>query len=409
MEVMEKLNLLTQEINSYQEKMGADFASKSALTELSSKIDELQLMRKHWEVENDLDSNSIFKGRTDVGLRAYNWWMEGPLKWLQQRGWKPEFMSDVGADLVQQFDYNTATPAQGGFLTFQEYSKTFYDLLAVVGFGRKYHPVEITSAATVHHVGTDDDFIAYFQLTEGTTKVRSSPELWEVNISPEVLYALAVSSVKLIWQSRIALVEMITRKLAHAVAWREDFCIARGNGVADAINGGVTGYCRHAQIPQVVSGNDPYGGLVDLTIAVHETITTSPNAKYFMSRNAFSEIVKLRDTTGQPIVHQNPEDPTKLALNGYPIVIFDQLGAACSGQHLHEDQDCILFGDLSQAAKVILNKDISVSASEHERFSRNQVVFRAEEGFSFAVIQPQAVSRLCIQWDDKSASCYAVC
>ena len=104
-----------------------------------------------------------------------------------------------------------------------------------------------------------------------------------------------------------------------------------------------------------------------------------PGAKFVTSRQIFfGQILGMKDTTGQPIVVQDPQSPAKYNVLGFEVILEDTLNTTGS----------IVFGDLKEGYVLNFGKDVEVARDDSVGFRTGSSVFR---GMALADGKPTGV------------------
>lgn len=116
-----------------------------------------------------------------------------------------------------------------------------------------------------------------------------------------------------------------------------------------------------------------------LAIIAHLPSEWLPNAKFVTSRQIFfGQILGMKDTTGQPIVVQDPQSPAKYNVLGFEVILEDTLNTTGS----------IVFGDLKEGYVLNFGKDVEVARDDSVGFRTGSSVFR---GMALADGKPTGV------------------
>ena len=197
---------------------------------------------------------------------------------------------------------------------------------------------------------------------EGDEKPETEPSFREIKLEPHEVAAHVVVTDKLLRNSAAAgaLVMSLLRK---AIVAAEEDAFFTGNGIGRPL--GIIGHPASINVNRAVANQIAYADIV----AMYARLKMSGKGAWICTQTALPQLMTLVDGGGRLIWQPNARDGAPGTLLGLPVYINDQspiLGA--QGDLSLVDLDYYLIKDGS---------GISISMSEHPRFTRNQTIIKA--------------------------------
>ena len=264
---------------------------------------------------------------------------------------------------------STTTPAEGGYTVPAEIAAMVIEKLKAFGGMR-----EAASLLT-----TDGGNALNFPTSDGTSEVgeivgeNAAATTGDMTFGTIALPVFKYSSkkialpVELIQDSAIDVVAFVVNRLAERIARIQNthFTVGAGTTVPDGV------------IPKSATGKTGttgqtltviYDDLVDLKHSVNRAYRS--NASYMMNDLSVAVVSKIKDTTGRPIWVPSMVVGAPDTLNGYPVVINDDMDVMAASAK------SIAFGDLSKYTI----RDVSNSTSIR-RFDDSAFALNGQVGF----------------------------
>lgn len=300
------------------------------------------------------------------------------------------FLSWVN-DLANQKAMTEGVPADGGYTVPNEFVPELVRLVNDYGFIRKY--------ATI--IPMKGNSLTMPSLTTGVTSVwvdeasaigETKPTFSQISLTNKKLASLVPISNELLDDSSLTMANLVVNLIAESMANEEDRV-----GFTGSTTGGdpYNGILNTSGINSVVmsSGKTAFTDinpdfLLDMTDAVPRVARRG--ASFFMNREVFNVVRKLKDTTGNYIV-QSPANGLGLpTIWGYPVVDLDVMpslsdSGASKPFAIFGNPKYMYLGD---------RQSIVFARSVHYAFNVDVTYIRATERIGFAVGLPQAFARL---------------
>lgn len=183
-------------------------------------------------------------------------------------------------------------------------------------------------------------------------------------------------SVELLQDARIDLESLITRRFGERIARKQALHWVNGNGVGQP-EGILTGTANVS----LTTSNDlsnaanGYNKLLDIENSIDSAYLA--NASWLMSRAAWTQIRKIVDGNGRPLIdafsNASLADGSRGTLLGYPVHIEESFPLAANGTNF------LAFGDIRQAYVIRRVADLTVVRDPYTRMEFGQVQFVAWE------------------------------
>ncbi|NLI41964.1 MAG: phage major capsid protein [Caldisericales bacterium] len=191
------------------------------------------------------------------------------------------------------------TPAQGGYLVPDEFMNTVVVLIPQYGVARRYCRVIPMTSDTKRIPKLSTVGITTYWPGEGAAITASQPVFGEIPLTAKKAGQIIPMTNELLEDTDL-LVALLTDLAAQQFAYAEDNQLFNGNASSPAITGifnAGSGATVVTMGTGKISGADiDYGDLVDLEEAVPGNYLAG--ARYFMHRNMFKYIRKIKDDAG---------------------------------------------------------------------------------------------------------------
>jgi HK97 family phage major capsid protein len=199
-------------------------------------------------------------------------------------------------------------------------------------------------------------------IAEGDTKPETEPSFREIKLEPNEVAAHTVVTDKLLRNSAAAgaLVMSLLRK---AIIAAEEDAFYTGNGVGRPL--GIIGHPASINVARAGAGAIAYADVVGM----YARMKMGGRFAWIASQTCLPQLMTMADVGNNLVWQPNARDGAPGTLLGIPVLINDQspiLGV--QGDLALVDLDYYLIKDGS---------GISISMSEHPRFTRNQTIIRA--------------------------------
>lgn len=197
---------------------------------------------------------------------------------------------------------------------------------------------------------------------EGDEKPETEPMFREIRLEPHEVAAHTVVTDKLLRNSAAAgaLVMSLLRK---AIIASEEDAFYTGNGVGRPL--GIVGHPATINVARAAGNQIQYADVVNM----FAQFKMGGRGAWIVSQTTLPQLMVLQDANGNLVWQPNAQQGVPGTLLGMPVLINDQapiLGA--NGDIALVDLDYYLIKDGS---------GISISMSEHPRFTRNQTIIKA--------------------------------
>lgn len=283
-------------------------------------------------------------------------------------------------DIVQKAGLGEDT-SPGSNLIDDALSAEIYDLIASYGI---WNTVQVVPASTKDNKFPVDtaDPVAQFILTEASA-IDDDANITgtSVTATAEVCAVLLNVSLQLIEDAEYDLTGWIANKFARAYAKRLDYATFRGDGTADANNGGMTGVFNAGTAATAAAGNVTVEG-TDLEdwmncLLVTEALFERPS-KWWMHPFILARAALVRDGNGRPIFQTALEAPSTSigSILGRPVITGNVLPSTNTAS-----SKVAAYGDPGGQINGI-RKGYMFEASDHHKWNTLQRSFRAHGRFA---------------------------
>lgn len=219
--------------------------------------------------------------------------------------------------------------------------------------------------------------VANFILTEGGTIGDDSTKAGTTaTLEVEVIAVLLNVSLQLIEDGEIDVVADVLDDFIEAVNFRLDYAAFRGDGTADATNGGVTGLFNFGTAATAASTRTTiaatkYDDWLRCLTTVDAAVLQRP-ARWWMHPTLIASSIGVQDSNGRPIFQTAMEAPAGGIMNlfGFPVTM---VGAAPSTNAA--SAKVAAFGD-PRAFAVGLRKQFGFESSDQFRWNTLERSFR---------------------------------
>lgn len=280
----------------------------------------------------------------------------------------------VGSDFLKKALGEDTSP--GSTYITPEMAKDIYDLflthgkwstLGVESMGTQLQKMPVDTAEPVCNVilteggAIDDD----------TNKAGTS-----VNLDAEVYAVLLKVSMQLLEDSPFDVASRIMKQFMNAFNYRLDYVSFRGDGTADATNGGVTGLLNFgtavtADATRTTIAATKYTDWLKCLMGVNASVLTR-QPRWWMHPTLAAAGIGVQDSNGRPIFQTALESPGGGVFNlfGYPVEFVGALPSTNAAS-----AKVAAFGDGNGFA-VGVRRDFVFEASDHYAWNTFQRTFR---------------------------------
>lgn len=239
--------------------------------------------------------------------------------------------------------------------------------------------------------------VANFILTEGGTISDDTNKAGtSVTLEAEVIAVLLNVSLQLIEDGEIDVVADVIDDFIEALNFRLDYAAFRGDGTADATNGGVTGLFNFgtaatAAATHTTIAATTYDDWLRCLTTVDPAVLQRP-ARWWIHPTLAASAIGVKDGNGRPIFQTALESPAGGLLNlfGYPVTL---VGAAPSTNAA--SAKIATFGD-PRAFAVGVRKNFMIEQSDHAGWTTLQRSFRGHGRADAVGVKASALATLAL-------------
>jgi HK97 family phage major capsid protein len=266
--------------------------------------------------------------------------------------------------------------ADGGFTVPVEYASTVIEFAiqqsAILSSVYRV-PMKSNSAKWPRLAQTDDSFFGGFAfdwIDEGTTKSNHKVTFEQVTFTAHKAAALCVLTDELIEDSLINIVNYITALASRAWMYELENVVIDGSGVGQPLGISNDPVVVANAVARTSAGAVSDTDLYNLEGAMNENFT---NLSWMLRRSTLTKIRSLKDTTGQPIFHENwgsfGSTPTRIpTILSYPFHVSRNVSSI-------GHRGDIILGDLSHYM-LAMRKEMSIDVSPYPYFTTDETVLR---------------------------------
>jgi len=238
--------------------------------------------------------------------------------------------------------------------------------------------------------------VANFVLTEaGTISDDTTKAGTTITLEVEVIAVLLNVSLQLIEDGEIDIVADVLDDFIEAVNFRADFAAFRGDGTADATNGGCTGLFNFGTAATATAARTSisatkYDDWLKCLTTVDAAVLNRAS-RWWIHPTLIAAAIGVTDSNGRPIFQTAMEAPSVggiVNLFGYPVT---PVGAAPSSNAA--SAKVAAFGD-PRAYAVGMRKGFTFEASDHSRWTTLERSFRGHCRFDAVGAKASALAVL---------------
>lgn len=355
------LNQRLEEINARKVEMRSLIDAEG--TDLNALNEELeQLKKEEAELRNKVNlAEKMKKDTIIVEERKEEVKMENKVFTVESQEYRNAFLKDLMGQKLNEVEERALTTVSGsaGAAVPTSTMNAIIDKIAQTSV--LFNKVSVSYiAGNVSFVVANAKNDAAFK-TEGADGVPADDTVVNVNLAGYELIKLvelsAATKAMTIDAFEAYIVAEIGRKMAIAL----ENAILNGTG-----SGQPTGILASGQVSTVgtftnkgMTYKDLVGMLAKLPTMYHQ------NAELAMPRELFfNEVIGMTTTAGEPVVVQNPQEPMKFNVLGYPVIIDDYMPA-----------DTILLGDFSYY-KMNFSQSPTIESDRSVGFKSGKTTYR---------------------------------
>lgn len=292
---------------------------------------------------------------------------------------------------AQSRGMTVGTNADGGFLTFDYFSKKLIDKLRDYAGVMQLCEIMTTSTGNDFYMPSVDDADQEAVLVSEAT----SPGEDKLAVGRTIVGSHKLStkvfrvSNELLTDSIIEVEALLMEKMKQRFGKAINRYATVGTGVAQPLGYATTSASHALEFAVAVSGEVSYEELNRLVSAINKAYLTEGGGKFAMSQWTEQSLRTVMDGAGRPIWglgDMSKGNPNTLF--GYPIVTNNHMGA------LDTDTPAISFGAHSTAHVVRMVNTIDIKRSEQRYFETDEVGFVGFKRFDAKAKQPEAVAIL---------------
>lgn len=276
------------------------------------------------------------------------------------------------------------TDALGGYMVPEELRAEVFRILPDFGVMRRLARVIPMSSDTLKLNSLAARPYAYW-VSEYGSKTTTSAEFGQVTLTPNDLVCLLPVTHQLIADANVNIVQFILELFAEAIAIAEDEAFFTGSGT-----GQPKGISTETITTVDAGNNGNMDDLIDLMHSVPARVRTSPRAAFVAGRSTISNLMKLKDTSGNYIwrdggrLQDGATRRLPATLLGYPVEEQNDI-----------DPKTIYFGDWSYY--VIGDRQQVVVETTREggdAWRRNATEIKAVERVDGKTVLPAAFAKI---------------
>lgn len=282
-----------------------------------------------------------------------------------------------GKDEVELRAQSEAVPSEGGYLVPTSYRDKLVE--AMSAFGGLADVVEVVSTSTgdnlewptVSDAGTAAITAEGAQMVTGADLVFGSANLGAYKYSTVGANSEPLRiSVELLQDSRIDVKALVTRKFAERIQRKQAAHWATGSGVSEPL--GILTTTADVELVTANTMYDAANGYAKL-LEIEDALDSSylANARWVMNRTVWSQIRRIVDTAGRPLVLENAQSgiggKVERTLLGYPVVIDEGFPSPA------DDVNFLVFGDVREGYVIRRVADTTMLVDPYSRGKYGQV------------------------------------
>jgi HK97 family phage major capsid protein len=233
-----------------------------------------------------------------------------------------------------------------------------------------------------HAEGSLDEYggVVTSWIAEGDTKPYQEPRFVQEKVVTNEIAARTEISRTMLRRSALDLRAIITRLFRGSLLNELDKAILTGDGTGKPL--GIMNTVGINTVSRLNANNVQYDDLVNLEFAIlgHHRA----NAQYGIADGAMKVLKKSVDGEGRPLFSVDTSQQMRQMLVGYPFR---------STHRLTLGEDDVVFGDWAWYFTAV-EEDVVMLMSEHEKFSKNLVVFAVFALFGGKAVIPTAFAKL---------------
>lgn len=272
----------------------------------------------------------------------------------------------------------------GGFLVPAQYINSIIDLRNSYGQFRQFAEVTGMTGDTANRTRRASGLSAYWA-GESESLTASTMGWDQVNLVAKKLTAYAVVSTELSEDAVIDIANYLAQEMAYQFAYKEDLAGFLGDGTDTY--GGIVGVCTKlkglsATIANIaglaVGAGNAYS---ELTLANFRSVIgklptyARSRAAWFVHPTLYFEyMVGLAESAGGTTTTELINGTRRDMFMGYPVNLIEVMPGAEGNS-----QVSALFGDMSRAAMLGDRRRLTLSRSEHVRFTNDDLVIKATQ------------------------------
>jgi HK97 family phage major capsid protein len=261
--------------------------------------------------------------------------------------------------------------------------------MRVTGWARSEHDtinVPGVAAMTFNAGDASATWVADDSTAQGTDTLAT---ISRVTITPKTLIALGRVSGQALFNSPVAIAEMIATDLVEAVGAAEDVAVLYGTGTNTA-QGSILGYEQNTNITNIVTVTSGANLTIENLFAAKAKLNAYYQGKgaFYLSSLAWAAIQSAKGTANDHFMIDPTSGLTTLA--GRPVYMLpqDHNSSITSGDLL------ALYGVLRNCGKFVTNREPMLDVDYSVDFTKGGIVWRLLVDESWSVINPKAVSKV---------------
>lgn len=282
-----------------------------------------------------------------------------------------EFLKALyGRDSATLKSLSEGTDSEGGYLVPDEFTAEILRLAEDFGVFRANARV-LPMSKKLRDIPVLTTGVSATIVGESTQITESDAVFGNAQLVAKKLGAITAMSNELIADASVPIVQYLAEIFAEAIAGLEDTQGFQGSGSGSNFTGALIA----SGVNTVTMGSTKtaftdvtYDNLVDVMTSVKSGALQ--NAKWYMHRTVWANILKLEDTAGQKIAVQSVLNGNQGLLLGYPVRLVEKMPANADTA---VSTSFILFGDLRRACLLGDRQEITLGVSQDATIGSNNL------------------------------------
>ncbi|MDR2794789.1 MAG: phage major capsid protein [Holosporaceae bacterium] len=305
-----------------------------------------------------------------------------------------------GIDSFLKKSLNGVNGNEGGHFVPEKIAMQIGDRLKFLSPMRSIAKITTISTNSLDMLVDSKDPGAGWVSAETTSRDETnSPEIQKIKIPVHEIYAKPKASQRLLDDAQINVEEWLINKIAEKIAALENYAFTNGDG-----DDKPKGFLHYTSEPSSIrefgklqhfcSGadgkfsvdNNPIDILLNMVCSLKPIYVK--NAQWLMSRSAFAEIRKLKNSDGTCLWQPSLSESTPSTLLGYPVIINEDMPNLVSGTA----SVSVAFGDFHSGYQIVDRQGLKILRDPYT--SKPFVEFYATKRTGGAIVDFDALKLL---------------